>query len=128
VPATASVLLLDSVGELPSFYAAADLAFVGGSLVAVGGHNLLEPAALGRPVLTGPYDFNAPQIARLLSDTGAACRIADAAQLAAAVNALFADPEERRRVGDLGRQAVATNRGSTARLLELIARQWQPVS
>jgi 3-deoxy-D-manno-octulosonic-acid transferase len=128
VPATASVLLLDTVGELLSCYAAADLAFVGGSLVAIGGHNLLEPAALGRPVLTGPYDFNAPQIARLLSDTGAACRIADAAQLAAAVNALFADPEERRRVGDLGRQAVATNRGSTARLLELIARQWQPVS
>jgi 3-deoxy-D-manno-octulosonic-acid transferase len=128
VPATASVLLLDTVGELLSFYAAADLAFVGGSLVAIGGHNLLEPAALGRPVLTGPYDFNAPQIARLLFDTGAALRIADGPQLAAAVDALLADPEERRRVGALGRQAVETNRGSTARLLELIAGQWQPAS
>lgn len=126
VPATASVLLLDTVGELLLLYAAGDLAFVGGSLVAIGGHNLLEPAALSKPVLTGPYEFNAPQIARLLADTGAARRVADGPQLAAAVTALLADPAARRRVGALGRQAVETNRGSTARLLELIARQWQP--
>ena len=60
------VLLLDTLGELLDFYAAADVAFVGGSLVAVGGHNLLEPAALGVPILTGPHNFNSEDIARLL--------------------------------------------------------------
>jgi 3-deoxy-D-manno-octulosonic-acid transferase len=126
LPAATGVLLLDTVGELLPFYAAADLAFVGGSLVAIGGHNLLEPAALGRPVLTGPYDFNAPQLARLLVQAGAVLRIQNGAQLAAAVNALLADPAERSRVGTQGRQAVEANRGSTARLLELIAEQWPP--
>jgi 3-deoxy-D-manno-octulosonic-acid transferase len=128
VPPTASVLMLDSVGELLTWYAAADLAFVGGSLVPIGGHNLLEPAALGKPVLTGPYDFNAPRIARLLCDTGAARRIGDGPELGAAVTALLADPDERRRVGALGREVVETNRGSTARLLQLIAEQWQPAT
>ncbi len=67
-----NVLLLDTLGELLYFYAAADVAFVGGSLAPIGGHNLLEPAALGLPVLTGPNNSNGEDVARLLLDCGAA--------------------------------------------------------
>ena len=71
----AQVLLVDTVGELAALYAAADVAFVGGSLVPVGGHNLLEPAALGVPVITGPYNANSKEIARLLVETGGAVEV-----------------------------------------------------
>jgi 3-deoxy-D-manno-octulosonic-acid transferase len=115
-----AVLLLDSLGELLEFYAAADLAFVGGSLVPVGGHNLLEPAALGLPILTGPHIFNAPEVARLLSARGAARSVHDARELGAQVNALIGDPAERERLGALARATVDSNRGALARLLALI--------
>jgi 3-deoxy-D-manno-octulosonic-acid transferase len=118
--ATTRVLLVDTVGELATLYAAADAAFVGGSLVPIGGHNLLEPAALGLPVLTGPSHANGEEIARLLLAEGAALEVSDARELAAALSRLLADPEERRRMGDIGRRIVESNRGSVARLLELI--------
>ena len=89
------ILLLDSLGELLDFYAAADVAFVGGSLVPVGGHNLLEPAALGVPMLTGPNTFNSADIARLLIARGAAEVVRDAAGLRARVSELLADPAAR---------------------------------
>jgi 3-deoxy-D-manno-octulosonic-acid transferase len=114
------VLLVDSVGELALLYAAADVAFVGGSLVAVGGHNLLEPAALGLPVLTGPHYFNSREIALLLLKQGAALQVADAQELAAVLQRLLDDPEERRRIGAAGKQIVESNRGSVARLLALM--------
>jgi 3-deoxy-D-manno-octulosonic-acid transferase len=120
VGAEDSVLLVDTVGELLTIYAAADVAFVGGSLVPIGGHNLLEPAALGLPVLTGPSDFNGGDIATLLLKVGAARRVSDAADLAQAVGTLLADGEARRAMGATGREAVASNRGSLARLLALI--------
>ena len=116
------VLLVDTVGELAALYSAADAAFVGGSLVPIGGHNLLEPAALGLPVLTGPSHANGAEIARLLLAEGAALEVKDAGELAAALSRLLADPEERRRMGDIGRRIVESNRGSVARLLELIER------
>ena len=114
------MVLVDSVGELAALYAAADAAFVGGSLVPIGGHNLLEPAALGLPVLTGPHYSNGREIARLLLAQGAALEVKDARELAAAVRRLLADPEERRRMGEIGRQIVESNRGSVARLLAFI--------
>jgi 3-deoxy-D-manno-octulosonic-acid transferase len=114
------VVLVDSVGELAALYAAADVAFVGGSLVPIGGHNLLEPAALGVPVLTGPFTANGREIAQSLLTQGAALQVADAAELAGALRRLLADPTERRRMGDIGRQIVESNRGSVARLLGLI--------
>jgi 3-deoxy-D-manno-octulosonic-acid transferase len=114
------VVLVDTVGELAALYASADVAFVGGSLVPIGGHNLLEPAALGLPVLTGPYHANSKDIARLLLRQGAALQVADARELAAALRLLFADPKERRRIGTIGRHIVESNRGSAARLIELI--------
>ncbi len=114
------ILLLDSLGELLDFYAAADVAFVGGSLVPVGGHNLLEPAALGVPVLTGPNTFNGADIARLLVARGAAEVVRDAAGLRARVSELLADPAARAIMGAHGRECVASNRGALAKLLELI--------
>jgi 3-deoxy-D-manno-octulosonic-acid transferase len=120
VAAAESVLLVDTTGELLSFYAAADVAFVGGSLVPIGGHNLLEPAALGLAVLTGPSDANGREIAALLTAAGAVLRVSDAATLAAAVGRLLADPGERARIGGLGQGVVAANRGSVARVLALL--------
>jgi 3-deoxy-D-manno-octulosonic-acid transferase len=88
--------------------------------VPIGGHNLLEPAALGIPVLTGPYHANSKDIARLMLAQGAALQVSGAAELAAALRRLLADPEERRRIGAIGRHIVESNRGSVARLLEFI--------
>jgi 3-deoxy-D-manno-octulosonic-acid transferase len=118
--ATAEVLLLDTLGELLDFYAAADLAFVGGSLVPVGGHNLLEPAALGVPILTGPYTANAAEIARLLVARGAAEVVHNPEELAARVSALLADAQTRARMGEQGRASIDANRGALGKLLALI--------
>ncbi|MBV8743185.1 MAG: glycosyltransferase, partial [Sinobacteraceae bacterium] len=118
--AGAEVLLLDSLGELLDFYAAADVAFVGGSLVPIGGHNLLEPAALGLPVLTGPYNSNSAQITRLLTEQGAAQIVRDSRQLGERVAALLSDPEQRARIGERGKAAVQSNRGALGNLLALI--------
>jgi 3-deoxy-D-manno-octulosonic-acid transferase len=116
----AEVLLLDSLGELLEFYAAGDVAFVGGSLVSIGGHNLLEPAALGVPALTGPHNFNGPEVAQLLISRGAARMVHNPRELGAAVSSLLADPGERERMGALGRGSVEASRGALGRLLELI--------
>jgi 3-deoxy-D-manno-octulosonic-acid transferase len=116
----AAVLLGDTLGELALLYASADVAFVGGSLVAVGGHNLLEPAALGLPVLTGPSYENSQDIAQLLLTRGAALQVGNAAELAATIERLLADPAERRRIGAIGQEIVASNRGSVERLLALV--------
>jgi 3-deoxy-D-manno-octulosonic-acid transferase len=119
-PAT-QVLLVDTLGELMTFYAAADVAFVGGSLVPVGGHNLLEPAALGLPILAGPNTYNAEDVARLLLEVGAAHTVHNAVDLAAHVTGLLRDPEARHSSGERGRATVEANRGALQRLLDLIA-------
>jgi 3-deoxy-D-manno-octulosonic-acid transferase len=114
------VFLGDSMGELTTFFAAADVAFVGGSLVPIGGHNLLEPAALGLPVITGPHNENAADIAGLLISSGATELVADSQGLARVLLALLADAGERGRRGATGQAAVAANRGTLARLLALV--------
>ncbi len=114
------VLLVDALGELVNFYAAADVAFVGGSLVPVGGHNLLEPAALARPVVTGPHTASAAPVARLLIEAGAAEVVADGAALAAAVGRLLGDREAALAAGRAGLAAVRDNRGTLARFLALL--------
>jgi 3-deoxy-D-manno-octulosonic-acid transferase len=115
-----AVLLVDTMGELTALYASADVAFVGGSLTAVGGHNLLEPAALGLPVLTGPSHENSKEIALLLLRRGAALQVANAQELAALLQRLLDDHAERRRIGMIGKDIVESNRGSVERLLALI--------
>ncbi len=112
-----AVYLGDTMGELLALYGAADLAFVGGSLVPVGGHNLLEPAALGVPVLSGPALANFEDVAEALREADALVEVADEAALAAALGRLFDDPAERRRLGEAGRALVATRRGALARTL-----------
>lgn len=124
-PLDVAVLLVDTVGELAALYASADIAFVGGSLVPIGGHNLLEPAALGLPVLTGPSYFNSVEIAQLLLARGAALQVQNATELAQALLRLLDDAAERGRIGDIGKEIVAANRGSVARLLALIE-AWLP--
>ena len=114
------VFLGDSMGELTMFYAAADLAFVGGSLVPIGGHNLLEPAALGLPAITGPHNFNAADIAGLLAQSGATQVLEAGEQLAPAVLNLLVNPAERTRRGNAGLLAVQRNRGALQRLLALL--------
>jgi 3-deoxy-D-manno-octulosonic-acid transferase len=114
------VVLVDTLGELLDFYAMGDVAFVGGTLVEVGGHNLLEPAALGLPVLAGPHNFNGADIAKILVERGAVFIVNDARELAAKVSVLLSNPEDRARIGTLGRECVEDNRGALNKLLSLI--------
>ena len=119
-PAT-EVLLVDTLGELVKFYAASDIAFVGGSLVPIGGHNLLEPASLGLAILTGPHNFNSEDVARLLAEQGASDVVRDTEELGRKVIALFDDPQARARMGAQARNSIEANRGALGNLLRLIA-------
>jgi 3-deoxy-D-manno-octulosonic-acid transferase len=116
----AEVLLLDTLGELLDFYAAADVAFVGGSLVPIGGHNLLEPAALGIPILTGPNNSNSADAARQLIACGAVEVVQSPHELAEKVLMLFSDPETRTRRGAQASTFVAANKGALVKLLGLV--------
>ena len=118
--AEAEILLLDSLGELLDFYAGSDVAFVGGSLVPIGGHNLLEPAALGLPILTGPNTSNSAEVARLLIERGAAQVVHNPQELADKVAALLADPNARELMGAQGRAFVDANKGALQKLLGLV--------
>ncbi|MEQ8800169.1 MAG: lipid IV(A) 3-deoxy-D-manno-octulosonic acid transferase [Salinisphaeraceae bacterium] len=113
-----AVVLGDTLGELPHFYAAADLAFVGGSLVSgVGGHNLLEPAALRLPMMTGLHLGAWQTVADWLIEAGALCSVTDAASLAAAAAEALADPAGRRQAGLAAERVVEDHRGALARTL-----------
>ncbi|MGH8135141.1 MAG: lipid IV(A) 3-deoxy-D-manno-octulosonic acid transferase [Steroidobacteraceae bacterium] len=120
IPHATAVMLGDTMGELMMFYAAADVAFVAGSLVPIGGHNLLEPASLGRPVLTGPHNFNSEAVARLLLEARAARIVTDTRQLGDAVCALLRDTRMRTTMGAAGRGVLDANRGALDRLLRLV--------
>jgi 3-deoxy-D-manno-octulosonic-acid transferase len=102
------------------FYAAADVAFVGGSLVPIGGHNLLEPAVLGLPVITGPHNFNSEDIAMLLHEADGLQLVANATELGAAVTALLRDPELRRQRGARARRVYDQSGGALNRLRALL--------
>lgn len=115
-----AVLVGDSLGEMWMYLAASDAAFVGGSLVPVGGHNVLEPAALALPVVFGPHMHNFLAPRELLLEAGAATELGDATELAEAVADLFDDPARRRAMGLSGQRAVMANRGALDRLLNLL--------
>lgn len=114
------VYLGDSMGEMYTYLATADVAFVGGSLVAVGGHNVLEPAALGLPVLFGPYMHNFEEARALLVQAGAALQVNDGHELTIAVGRLLSDPALRAKLGAAGRESVEKNRGALERLLRTL--------
>ncbi|MGE8188880.1 lipid IV(A) 3-deoxy-D-manno-octulosonic acid transferase [Pseudomonas sp. NPDC086278] len=122
VTARTSVLLGDTMGELLFLYALADSAFVGGSLVPNGGHNLLEPAALGKPVLSGPHLFNFLEIAAQLRNAGALQEVDDAEGLALAVQRLFELPRDAQRMAQAGLNVMRSNQGALQRLLEGLGR------
>jgi 3-deoxy-D-manno-octulosonic-acid transferase len=116
---TASIFLLDSMGELKQFYAAADIAFIGGSLVKTGGHNALEAAALGVPALFGPHMFNFEKIAGSLIEAGAAFQVQDPSSLARQAIKLLDDRDFRKTAGTSAKAFVDANRGALEKLLEL---------
>ncbi len=114
------VLVVDSMGELPLFYSCCDVAFVGGSLVPVGGHNVLEPAALGRAILTGPHVFNFSEITQQFISAEAAIMVDSAQTLANAVSELLADPQRREQMGDAALKLITSSQGASSRLINLI--------
>jgi len=114
--------VVDTLGELLRFYACADVAFVGGSLVPIGGHNVLEPAALSVPVLIGPKMFNFVEITASLIEAGAALQIAEADELGAVVTRLLADADLRDTIGRAGRAAFEREQGGVLRTLGIIGR------
>jgi 3-deoxy-D-manno-octulosonic-acid transferase len=116
-----AVFLGDTMGELPVFFGAADVAFVGGSLVDIGGHNVLEPAAFGVPVVFGPHMHNFAVISTMLLEAEAAQQVRDAAALGDVVARLLGDASERARLGENGRRVVEANRGALERTWQMVA-------
>lgn len=112
--------VVDTLGELLHFYAAADIAFVGGSLEPIGGHNLLEPAALGKPVIVGPHTFNTEEIADSLIAAQAVLRIANAEELGAAVIRLLAHEDERLAMGEAAQAVLERERGAVERTVRIV--------
>lgn len=114
------VFILDTLGELPMYYAAADVAFVGGSLTENGGHNMLEPASLGVPVIMGPYVFNFQEISQILIDERAAWKVSCADELSSRVCGLLDDANLRHSTGERGRNIVFKNRGNVENVMKLL--------
>mgnify|MGYP003384118057 FL=1 len=121
------IVLGDTMGELLSFCGASDLSFVGGSLIELGGHNLIEPAAWGVPVLSGPHLFNFSEVSRLLSEAGGLAVCSSAAELAEQVVALLADAELHRQMSGAALAVTEANRGALDRLTVLLERQICPL-
>lgn len=114
------VLVVDTMGELTFFYGAADVAFIGGTLVPHGGHNLLEAAALSRPIITGPHYFNFLEVTRQFLQQGAAMEVTNSEQLADSVITLLSTPQQRTEMGEAGRKLIEQSKGASKRLLNLI--------
>lgn len=120
------VLVVDTMGELPLFYGVSDIAFIGGSLVPHGSHNLLEPAALGRAIITGPHYFNFNEITEQFLKAGAATKVTDTSSLAKTVIRLLQNSQQRAEMGEAGLHLIATSQGASQRLLNLIKRHIIP--
>ena len=116
VPADVTVVLGDSMGEMMGYYAAADVVFIGGSLLPLGGQNLIEPIAVGRPTLVGPHMFNFATATEAALEAGVAVGVADADELLGTVGRLLADPQRRAEIGAAALAFHATHRGATDRL------------
>ena len=121
VPPDVAFVLGDSMGELPAYYAAADVAFVGGSLLPLGGQNLIEAIAAGRPTLVGPHMFNFADATANAVTAGAARQVPDADTLVAAVSTLLEDPEARAAMAAAAAAFHAAHRGAADRLWAWLA-------
>lgn len=120
VPADTRVLLGDSMGEMFAYYAACDLAFIGGSLLPLGGQNLIEACAVGKPVLIGPHTFNFSAVSEDAIAAGAALRVPDAAAMIREAECLLRDDHERGRMGANAQAFAQQHRGATARTMALL--------
>ncbi|MGW8312764.1 MAG: 3-deoxy-D-manno-octulosonic acid transferase [Desulfuromonadales bacterium] len=120
------VLIVDTLGEMLKFYALADLVFVGGSLVNIGGHNILEAALLKKPVLYGPHMQNFKEIARLVREAHAGLQVKSAEDLLQQMRILIENPQEACRIGQNGYHLFEENRGATQRTLAVIDRRMPP--
>ncbi len=118
--ADSDVFIINTLGELLAFYACADVAFVGGSFQAIGGHNLLEPASLGVPSVVGPHTFNFVDITQWLSDVGAVQQLAAPEELAEAIMRFINDKKLAQQCGQAGRKRIERERGALARTLKII--------
>lgn len=116
------VLMIDTMGELMLFYGCADVAFVGGSLVPHGGHNMLEPAALGKPSITGPHYFNFTVIAKQFLEHKALLEVEDTEALAKAVIELLQSPTKRDEMSTAGLELIRHSQGASDRILNLLKR------
>jgi 3-deoxy-D-manno-octulosonic-acid transferase len=114
------VVILDTRGELALAYREAIAAFVGGTLVPVGGHNLLEPAVWGTPVIFGPYTDHCAEVATLLQEAGGGCRVMGGDELVTALGAWLGQPETRVQVGQAAKRVVLDNQGALIRSVEFI--------
>jgi 3-deoxy-D-manno-octulosonic-acid transferase len=114
------VILGDSMGEMFAYYAACDVAFVGGNLLPLGGHNLIEACAVGKPVLVGPHTFNFSDAAGNAIEAGAALRVADASGLMQQARLLLRDDAAREAMGKHARRFAAAHRGATQRTMALL--------
>ena len=119
------VFFLDTLGELARFYAAGDIAFVGGSLVNGGGHNLLEPARARRPILFGPHMANFADLARDMKERGGAIEVHGVEDLVCVITELLNDPNKRAAMGEAAYQVAADDGRASARTLELLLRYFQ---
>jgi 3-deoxy-D-manno-octulosonic-acid transferase len=120
IAAQTRIVVGDSMGEMFAYYAACDVAFVGGSLLPLGGQNLLEACAVGRPVLVGPHTFNFDEATRGAIEAGAAIRVSDADALASAVRQLLNDPDRRHEMSGAGKRFTDAHGGATEKTLELL--------
>lgn len=121
--ARTEVFIGDSMGELTMFYVAADVCFMGGSLVPVGGHNILEPAVAAKPVVFGPHMFNFAAISKMFLERGAAAQVADDGELAEVVISWLEDANLRDEIGTRAKQLLDENRGALDRLLAIVGQQ-----
>ena len=121
-PTACAVVVLDTVGELAALYQLADVAFIGGSLVATGGHNPIEPARFGVPVLSGPHIRNFAAVYQHFVTAGAAKVVRSAGELASALDGWLADPEAARAAGQAGLELLARHAGATARTMDALER------
>ena len=115
------VYILNTLGELIKYYAAADVAFVGGSLVNVGGHNVLEPVSIGVPTITGPYTHNFVEINEQLQVVGVVSRVSNTGELAAKVIGFLTDTKLIYKVGRQGKHYIRQNQGNADKVLSIIA-------
>ncbi len=116
------IYVVDTLGDLPVFYGCADVAFIGGSLVPAGGHNMLEAASLGTPLITGDHTFNFREITALLKDANAVIIVANVDELTASVYQCLTDASLRRSYGERGKRVVEANKGAVDGVMVLLSK------